>query len=94
MKTPALFALLVLLPFTAHAELYKCVENGHTTFQDFPCSNGDSETVDTIEVMNTPLGGTFTSRLNMNLREEKHWSYGARTAAVKALGVVPTGSAV
>lgn len=25
------------------------------------------------------LGGEFTSRLNMNLREDKHWSYGART---------------
>ncbi|HET9484989.1 MAG TPA: pitrilysin family protein [Xanthomonadales bacterium] len=23
------------------------------------------------------LGGTFTSRLNLNLREDKHWSYGA-----------------
>jgi zinc protease len=28
-------------------------------------------------VMNTLLGGKFTSRINMNLREEKHWSYGA-----------------
>ena len=30
-----------------------------------------------ITAMNTALGGTFTSRLNMNLREDKHWSYGA-----------------
>ena len=29
------------------------------------------------EAMNTVLGGAFTSRLNMNLREDKHWSYGA-----------------
>ena len=29
-----------------------------------------------IEVMNSILGGMFTSRLNMNLREAKHWSYG------------------
>lgn len=33
-----------------------------------------------IETMNTLLGGAFTSRINMNLREDKHWSYGARSA--------------
>ncbi|MFP5295854.1 MAG: M16 family metallopeptidase [Alphaproteobacteria bacterium] len=27
--------------------------------------------------MNTALGGAFTSRINMNLREDKGWSYGA-----------------
>ena len=32
-----------------------------------------------IDAMNTVLGGAFTSRLNMNLREDKHWSYGARS---------------
>ena len=30
-----------------------------------------------IEAMNDDLGGTFGSRLNMNLREDKHWAYGA-----------------
>jgi zinc protease len=30
-----------------------------------------------IETMNTILGGAFVSRLNMNLREDKHWAYGA-----------------
>jgi zinc protease len=30
-----------------------------------------------IETMNFILGGDFVSRLNMNIREEKHWSYGA-----------------
>ncbi len=30
-----------------------------------------------IQAMNTSLGGAFTSRLNMNLREDKHWAYGA-----------------
>lgn len=28
------------------------------------------------------LGGEFTSRLNMNLREDKHWSYGAFTGVM------------
>jgi zinc protease len=32
-----------------------------------------------IQAMNDDLGGTFSSRLNMNLREDKHWSYGAQS---------------
>jgi len=30
-----------------------------------------------IGTMNGVFGGSFTSRINMNLREDKHWSYGA-----------------
>ena len=30
-----------------------------------------------LETMNNVFGGTFGARLNMNLREEKHWTYGA-----------------
>lgn len=30
-------------------------------------------------VMNYPLGGAFNSRINLNLREDKGWSYGARS---------------
>ncbi len=47
MKKTVLLAFLFILPATAHAELFKCVENGRTTFQDFPCEGGTSETVDT-----------------------------------------------
>lgn len=32
-----------------------------------------------LQVMNTILGGGFTSRVNMNLREDKGYTYGART---------------
>ena len=32
-----------------------------------------------IEAMNDSLGGMFGARLNMNLREDKHWSYGVRS---------------
>ena len=32
-----------------------------------------------LDTMNDILGGNFTSRINMNLREDKGWSYGART---------------
>ena len=42
-----------------------------------------------LEMANEVLGGSFTSRLNMNLREEKHWSYGARTNVTGALGQRP-----
>jgi zinc protease len=39
-----------------------------------------------FEVLDALLGGNFTSRLNMNLREDKHWSYGARTRVTDAVG--------
>ncbi len=39
-----------------------------------------------IETMNSILGGTFTSRINMNLREDKHWAYGARSLFWDAKG--------
>jgi predicted Zn-dependent peptidase len=42
-----------------------------------------------IGTMNDVLGGTFTSRINMNLREDKHWSYGARSSLPEALGNRP-----
>jgi zinc protease len=42
-----------------------------------------------IEVMNTILGGTFTSRINMNLREDKGWSYGSRSMLMSARGPRP-----
>jgi zinc protease len=35
-----------------------------------------------IEAFNDILGGQFSARINMNLREEKHWSYGARTTII------------
>ena len=42
-----------------------------------------------VEAMNNILGGTFTSRINMNLREDKHWSYGAGSTVVNARGQRP-----
>jgi len=39
-----------------------------------------------FDIANGVVGGDFTARLNMNLREDKHWSYGARSATVNALG--------
>ncbi len=42
-----------------------------------------------IETMNDILGGSFTSRINMNLREDKHWSYGSHSFLVGARGQRP-----
>ena len=42
-----------------------------------------------IESMNTVLGGAFTSRINMNIREDKHWSYGAGSFLPDARGQRP-----
>jgi zinc protease len=39
-----------------------------------------SEDLFPIMVANAILGGLFNSRINMNLREDKGWTYGARTA--------------
>jgi zinc protease len=38
----------------------------------------------TYETMNDIYGGAFGARLNMNLREDKHWSYGAQSVILDA----------
>ncbi len=35
-----------------------------------------------LETMNTVIGGAFVSRINMNLREDKHWSYGSQSVFI------------
>ena len=42
-----------------------------------------------INAMNKTLGGAFTARVNMNLREDKSWSYGAYTFLQDARGQRP-----
>lgn len=42
-----------------------------------------------IQTMNDLLGGLFTARINMNLREDKGWTYGAYTFLVDAKGQRP-----
>ena len=53
---------------------------------------GPSGSVDNPEVysaMNDAIGGSFSARVNMNLREDKGWSYGARTLLWGARGQRP-----
>lgn len=42
-----------------------------------------------LQVLNTLLGGAFTSRLNMNLRETHAWTYGARSGFAMRQGAGP-----
>ena len=51
-------------------------------------SSADPERI-AMETMNFILGGDFVSRLNMNIREEKHWSYGAGSFLSGARGQQP-----
>lgn len=39
-----------------------------------------------LNLLNDVFGGTFSSRLNMDLREDKHWSYGVGSTLVPARG--------
>jgi zinc protease len=41
------------------------------------------------EALMNIFGGDFTSRINMNLREDKHWSYGAGSVVIGAKGQRP-----
>ena len=42
-----------------------------------------------FETVNTVLGGSYISRINMNLRQDKHWSYGAGSSLIDAKGQRP-----
>ena len=42
-----------------------------------------------LQLVNSIFGGNFSSRINMNLREDKHWSYGVRSLLPAARGQRP-----
>jgi len=42
-----------------------------------------------LQLVNSIFGGNFSSRINMNLREDKHWSYGVRTVLPPVRGQRP-----
>jgi zinc protease len=52
-----------------------------------PTANSPDEVA--FEAVNNAFGGTFSARLNMNLREDKHWSYGATALLYGARGQRP-----
>lgn len=51
-------------------------------------STSDADVI-AIDAMNEVIAGAFVSRLNLNLREEKGWSYGVRSSLVDARGQRP-----
>ena len=48
--------------------------------------DGKSAGQELMSTANTVLGGQFISRLNLNLREDKHWSYGASSSVTRTRG--------
>ena len=51
-----------------------------------PVASSTAENYEAMQLANMLFGGIFSSRLNMNLREDKRWTYGARSGAQDALG--------
>jgi zinc protease len=51
-------------------------------------STADEDALE-LDMANGVFGGTFTSRINMNLRDEKGWSYGVNSFAMGAKGQRP-----
>ena len=73
----------VALPPKARVYLLDRPGSEQTTIiagQLVPAKKPDDEIA--IDAMNDILGGAFTSRINMNLREDKTWAYGADTTIV------------
>jgi zinc protease len=58
-----------------------------TASQLVPARGGPEELP--LDIVNAVFGGMFSSRLNMNLREDKHWSYGARSVMQPVRGPRP-----
>ena len=51
--------------------------------------SGSVENPEVYGAMNDAIGGSFSARVNMNLREDKGWSYGAQTLLWGARGQRP-----
>ena len=51
-------------------------------------SSTDAGAID-FDIANAVLGGEFSSRLNMNLRESKHWAYGSYSGTPSMVGQRP-----
>lgn len=86
--TPAVRATLPA-PTPAQKAIYLVDKPGAQQTQilaAIPAGPRDEATERSVELMNNVFGGSFVSRLNMNLREDKHWSYGASSFMNGALG--------
>lgn len=52
-----------------------------------PAAKGMNEAA--LDIANAIIGGEFTSRINMNIREDKHWTYGAGSYVRETAGQQP-----
>ena len=85
----AAVSAIPVVPAPAKPRVYLIDQPGAVQANIFATQLVPSNTAPTtvvFDMANMVLGGDFTSRLNMNLREDKHWSYGARSGAGGALG--------
>ncbi|HYE45040.1 MAG TPA: pitrilysin family protein [Caulobacter sp.] len=86
--TPAVRATIPA-PAPAQRAIYLVDKPGAqqtTILAAIPADPRDERTERAVELMNNVFGGAFVSRLNMNLREDKHWSYGASSFMNGSLG--------
>lgn len=94
-KTPANAPKLSAVPTVANPSKPRvflidqpgAIQSNVYAAQLVPPTGADS-TID-FDFANGVLGGQFTSRLNSNLREDKHWAYGSYSGARNALGQRP-----
>ena len=86
-EAPAFPALPVVASPTPRVYLFDKpgAEQSLIAAADLAPSSADPDR-EAMELANAVLGGLFTSRLNLNLREDKHWSYGASSGIGEALG--------
>jgi predicted Zn-dependent peptidase len=71
------------IPAVTAARVILINQRGATQSQIYaalPGPKGLAPNEEALSAMNLMMGGMFTSRLNMNLREAKGWSYGVRSA--------------
>lgn len=55
MKKQTLLALALLIPFSSNADVHKCVSNGHTSYQDKPCDQGEAPLSDSGTLSTLPI---------------------------------------
>lgn len=81
-----------MAPSRAHARIFvidqpNAPQSAIFAAQTVPPKNAPEATA--IAAANALVGEMFTSRLNMNLRENKHWTYGVRSLLLDARGERP-----
>ncbi|MCF7805071.1 MAG: insulinase family protein [Candidatus Marinimicrobia bacterium] len=80
------------IPSAEYSNIYLVDKEGAPQSQiriGHPGLHRDNPDYAAVQVMNEILGGSFGSRINMNLREDKGFTYGARSAFVYRRGVGP-----